>query len=72
MKLILEQDWDPKGLSAEDNGMSRMYEVSPGIEDTVFVRIHSWDTYKYHEMFKSLEGKCIRVTIETIEDQSHA
>ena len=37
-------------------------------DDSFFVRLYAWDWTGKHEIMKSLEGKKVRVTIETIED----
>ena len=61
------------GIKFEDSGNAAiMYlpEADPverGGDGCFFVRLHSWDAAQKHSLFRSLMGRRVRVTIETIE-----
>jgi len=63
MKVVIEQDVGCAHI--EDGGMARILEINSD-EVALFVRIHSWG--RDHSEMADLEGRRVRVTIETIED----
>lgn len=69
--FVFEQQWDASQLTVEDRGLSRYYRadqvVSEEEETGLFVEIHSWDNTKVHKCFRNLEGKKLRITVESIE-----
>lgn len=75
---------DPLKFDTEDSGCARIGHVEGELtvndmeygcedeEDGLFVRIQSWDSHRGkgegHDLTNQLEGKRLRVTIETLDD----
>ncbi len=56
--------------SSEDSGQALIAEdipLSPELDEGFFVRLQSWDTNKGHAIFRWLEGKKVKITIEVQE-----
>lgn len=54
-------------LDVEDGGAARILTVDHPDDECFFVRLQSWDETGQHDLLKKLEGKRIRITIETLE-----
>jgi ribulose bisphosphate carboxylase small subunit len=56
------------GFDSEDGGKALIHHVNSGDdeENGLFVRLHSWDESRKHEVFSSLVGKKVRVTVEEV------
>ncbi len=58
------------GIKSEDSGQA-MIMYSPvelsEVESDFFIRFHSWDEKRKHEFFRSLMGRKVKVTIETVD-----
>jgi hypothetical protein len=66
LKWIVEKTIQPEDIETEDNGAARIVEISHDDSD-LFVRIQSWDALKTHTEHRQLEGKRVRITIETLD-----
>lgn len=52
----------------EDGRQAMIVEIgSPEVEETMFVRLHSWDETKVHADASQLLGQRVRVTVEIVE-----
>ena len=73
MTEVFSETWtiaDESCLQMEDGGDALVLEVMDAIEEEgdecMFVRIQSWDETAKHQLLRSLVGKQIKITIETI------
>lgn len=62
------------GVKFEDIGQAAImynpideWAVLEGDDGCFFVRLHSWDESENHPLFRSLMGRMVKVTIETID-----
>jgi len=68
MQIVFEDTLREEDIETEDYGHAKIVGVYGTLEeDCLFVKIQSWDDFKEHQMFKSLIGKKVRVTIEVID-----
>ena len=79
MKVISwQQVLRSEDIDREDNGAAIIWQPTEGenpkqtSEDRgLFVRLHSYDEqphrFDYHDLFYSLIGKCVKITVEVIE-----
>jgi hypothetical protein len=56
----------PLHFAKEDSGQALIGETTS--ENGLFVHIRSWDTQGEHVNAKTLAGKRVRVTVETIDE----
>lgn len=65
-KIIIGDFVAPEEIETQDGGQAKIFELSPDPlqRNGFFVRLQSWDETKRHEVFQTLIGKKIRVTIE--------
>lgn len=56
-------------ISTQDGGQAMIIEFSGGGagDDGVFVRVHSWDSTRQHDLLDSLRGRRVRVTVEIVD-----
>ena len=70
---------EPLEFESEDSGQALIGDqegnmlvdgqaVSDEVENGLFVRLQSWCGDKKHDLARSLEGKRVRVIIETLDD----
>lgn len=59
---------DPEAVSIEDSGTAMITGIADNQDSGFFVRLHSWAELDptAHDLFKSLIGKTVRVTVEVI------
>ena len=58
---------DYVAFKSEDSGCALIAELANLDDSCYFVRFHSYDETKEHEVIKKFGGKKVKVTIETIE-----
>lgn len=51
----------------EDSGQAMIAQID-GEDDTMFIRIQSWDETRGHKDAREFDGKKVRVTLEVIND----
>lgn len=51
--------------SEEDSGMALIAENFEGNSEQLFIKLQSWSEEKYHPEMRKLEGKYVRITLET-------
>jgi hypothetical protein len=68
-KKVIEMTLAPAEVITEDGGCAKIVNVvdEPDEEKGIFIRLQSWDESKEHKDFHQLEGKKVRITIETIK-----
>lgn len=53
-------------LQSEDHGVALVAEAIDDTEGEIWVRLGSWSPTKTHTDIKNLEGKKVKITIETL------
>jgi len=64
MKVVLEGTVD---TTEEDSGQAMIAQIEDERVDEFFVRLQSWSEERRHIVMRSLAGKRVRVTVETID-----
>ena len=66
MKVVLEGTVD---TTEEDSGQAMIAHIEDDRVDEFFVRLQSWseESPRRHTVMRSLAGKRVRVTVETID-----
>ena len=62
--IVLTGKITKEDIRSEDSGCAKIVEVNGDDASGFFVRLHSWDETKRHEIFNTLIGKEISVTID--------
>jgi len=55
--------------ATEDRGqalIAKDIQLTPDLDEGFFIRLQSWDKNKGHSVFRWLEGKRVKITIEVL------
>lgn len=66
MKIVIEGTID-EVVKEEDGGQAMIARVEDPAVAEFFVQLQSWSEERRHTLMRSLAGKRVRVTVETIE-----
>lgn len=64
----IEQSILAEEVETEDGGCAKIYNLDPAEQqESMFVRLQSWDSQRLHTTFQRLVGRRVRVTVELLD-----